>query len=444
MNSQQQYENISRAATNTANVIGGAFQRYHDRTAIDDILEQANSKGDEAAVDVAIGQILQRVSPERQPQAMQILQQKKAVIAQKKERALQEEQAKALGLPVAAAGAHQTVQAQYLKNKVEQDKITAANQRYQDIVGDSPFKQPNGPAGAEFNAQPQQTQVQPPLLPGMKGNQPQGQSGKGIASLSDDQLIALSGVPGYSEPAKQELKRRQEDRKLSQKEKEIKIKRNEDVSLDVVKNANKTAETLAQRRSALELSKNAIINKDLSFWTGDNLAELTGIEGFRSTEGAIFKTAGKEYFLGSIGRAGIRPNQWVEQQIADMLTKIGRSTEANLSVTRALENELDLDQAKVDITNRLANDLEEKLGYIPRDLGARVQKELSSYAEDKQKELYNDLRAIKSIGEKKIMSFGKVKEGTPVSKTVAKALLIKNKNDPKKAADEAKQLGYTF
>ena len=92
----------------------------------------------------------------------------------------------------------------------------------------------------------------------------------------------------------------------------------------------------------------------------------------------------------------------------------------------------------------MANELEDKLGYVPRDLGERVQKELSAFAEDKQKELYNDLRAYAGIGEKKILSFGKVKEGTPVSKTVAKALLIKNKNDPKKAAQEAKELGYAF
>lgn len=361
---------------------------------------------------------------------------------------------------LSALAPHPEIAKQYLGQFNEQQKMQQQKQQQQQAL----------------RAIEQQRGLQPGALSGLEGQEnvaaaitkpqsaPGGLTGQSVPpeismkandilksnpTANSDQLklkMDEAGIPPIYSNGYVENRRRQDESKASLNEKKEldKIKRHNDLSSEVISNVNKLAESIPQRKSALELSKNAILNKDLSFWTKDNLAEITGVEGLRSPEGAIFKTAGKEYFLGSIQRAGARPNQWVEQQISDMLTKVGRSTEANLSVTRALENELDLDTARVEITNRLANELEDKLGYVPRDLGERVQKELSAFAEDKQKELYNDLRAYAGIGEKKILSFGKVKEGTPVSKTVAKALLIKNKNDPKKAAQEAKELGYAF
>ena len=225
---------------------------------------------------------------------------------------------------------------------------------------------------------------------------------------------------------------------------EGKIKRHTDISQKVLENADVIAEKLPVKKASLDLMKNAIANKDLSFWSPDNLAEMSGLEGFRSPEGAIFKTAGKEFFLGNISRAGARPNQWIEQQIAEMMPKMGRSTAANLSVSRALENEIDLDQERVILTERISNELEDKLGYVPRNIGSKLNKELQSYAERKQSELYNDLRAIKSIEDKSIQKFMKVLEGTPISKYVAKVLLNQYNNDPKKASEEAKKLGYSF
>ena len=77
------------------------------------------------------------------------------------------------------------------------------------------------------------------------------------------------------------------------------------------------------------MMNDAIASKNLGFWSSDNLAEITGVEAFRSPEGAIFKTASKEYFLGNISRAGARPNQWIEQQISDMMAKIGNLQKMN-------------------------------------------------------------------------------------------------------------------
>jgi len=92
--------------------------------------------------------------------------------------------------------------------------------------------------------------------------------------------------------------------------------------------------------------------------------------------------------------------------------------------------------------------LEAKLGYVPRNIGQLRDEKFKEYAEDKQKELNNDLRAIKSIEDKSKQSFIKVKSGTPISKVVAKAILDQfDKKDPnraQKAAKEAEKLGYIF
>ena len=150
---------------------------------------------------------------------------------------------------------------------------------------------------------------------------------------------------------------------------------------------------------------------------------------------------GKEYFLGNIQRAGARPNQWIEQQISDMLPKIGRSTEANLSVKRALENELALDNERIKVTSEIADEIASGDGDF-RKLGTKVEERLSKFAEEKQELLYNDLRAIKSIEQEEPEKFHKVTPGSYVSDYVIQALLITFNNDWPKAKEEAKKLGY--
>jgi hypothetical protein len=72
--------------------VSGAFRGARDRSAIDEILEQANSSGDPQAVNDAMGQILHRVSPERQQQAMQVLQMKQQQLAQQRQAKAYQEQ----------------------------------------------------------------------------------------------------------------------------------------------------------------------------------------------------------------------------------------------------------------------------------------------------------------------------------------------------------------
>lgn len=192
------------------------------------------------------------------------------------------------------------------------------------------------------------------------------------------------------------------EQKVAQREREQQAKKEADIAskhFDIAKptliaNAER-AEILPQKESALKSMMDAIESRNLGFFTRDNLAELTGIEGLRSPEGAVFKTAGKEFFLGSLKRAGARPNQWIEQQISDMLTKVGRSTEANLSVSEALKTELDVEKKQIELTNQIADQMEKERGYVGRELSSEVMKRLTPYAMERQKELKANLEEIK-------------------------------------------------
>lgn len=403
-----------------------AFREKKDENAIERILADSMNSEDPKVLQNNIGRILSQVSPERQGQALQYLQGMHSNILKKQDQQQQFQRERQAGL---VPGINPTVQSQLLKDKAKDSRLSQYG------LGGNSQSKPNFPL---------QNISQP--------NNELNPTNQNIASesvfkrLSDDQLIIASGAPDreVSEPAKAELSQRQEERKLKQEKEKGKIKSHTDISQEIIKEAEKEAQTLIPAESALNLMQSAIANKDLSFWSPDNLAELTGIEAFRSPEGALFKTAGKEFFLGSLNRAGARPNQFIERQISEMLPKIGRSTASNLGIARAFQNEIDLKKEKIRLTRDLADDLEKRLGYVPRNIGQLRDEALKVYAETKQKELNNDLRALKAIEEKSVQPFMKVETGTPVSKVVAEALLRQFNGNVKKAEDEAKKLGYSF
>lgn len=388
--------------------ISGAFSEAKDNNAIESILRRASRSNDPNIFNDSIAEIITRVKPERAQNAINALQaRQEAMNYQNQLNSIH---------PGLGGG-------RFNGSGAAGNPVIPANLQVNESVDIS--ERGNVPSSTMPNANAPQKPVT-------------------LQDLTDDQLIQLSGVKGWSEQSKQELKRRQSDRDLQHKRDEAKIKSHTDLSQKVLEQADKIAENIPQKRSSLNLMKEAIANKDFSFFSKDKLADITGIDSLRSEDAAVFKAAGKEYLLGNIARAGARPNQWIEQQIQEMLPKIGNTPEANLSIARALENELDLDQERVRVTERLASELEQKLGYVPRDLGKRVNDEITQYAERKQNELFNDLRAIKAIADKKGQKFMKVHPGTAISRYVAQALLKQNGNDPKKAEEEAKRLGYSF
>lgn len=72
--------NIFETSRGIGNNIARGTQQAQDRTAIDDILQQASQTGNPQDIDLAINQILSRVSPERQQMAIGVLANKKQEI----------------------------------------------------------------------------------------------------------------------------------------------------------------------------------------------------------------------------------------------------------------------------------------------------------------------------------------------------------------------------
>lgn len=416
---------IGRAVGNN---FSNASTKIKDNSAIESILSDAMNSGDPKVIQSSIGKILSQVSPERQGLAVQYLQNTYNALQQKQQQAQKRSDEENAGL---IPGIDPKVQAQFVKDKAKQDRISQYG-----LGGD---------VASNGQADPS---TPPPNVPNpIPGSTPVSQPKESVFKrLSKDQLIKLTGHPDreIAEPAKAQLDAIKNEEKIGQGQRDALFKSDLSRADKFMDETDAIASTIPRKESALSLMNDAIANRNLSYFSPDNLAEVTGIEGFRSPEGAIFKTAGKEYFLGNIARAGARPNQWIEQQIQDMMTKIGRSTEANLSVNRALENELDLDKERVRLTDEVSDKLRSEGNLSQGKLGSMVNRQLSQYAEKKQIELFNDLRAIKSIAEKEPQKFRKVESGTEVSTVVAQALLRQFNNDPEKAAEEAKKLGYTF
>lgn len=156
------------------------------------------------------------------------------------------------------------------------------------------------------------------------------------------------------------------------------------------------------KESALDYMEDALSSGKLGAASLDALAELTGIEALRSPEGARFKTASKEFFLGNLSRVGAKGlNQMMERVVMEMSPLIGRKTEANLSVLEVLKAENDVARREAELIPEIAHSYREKHGQYPEDLSSRVDKELRPYAQQRQKEALSKIEKIQAQFEPK-------------------------------------------
>jgi len=196
---------------------------------------------------------------------------------------------------------------------------------------------------------------------------------------------------------------------------------------------------------AVELMADAIEQGNLEFFSKDNFANFLGRygEGLRSPEGALLLNATKEFLLSNIQRAGSRPNQWIEQQISQMLTKIGRSDEANLSVVEALRHETEVEKLYQQETDRIADYYRTELGYVPDNIGALVDQAVEPLAKESQDRLAYRLREIKEqAGDLTELMKKKVPRGTPL--TFEMMTVFADQYGIQEGQKRAKQLGYTI
>lgn len=229
-------------------------------------------------------------------------------------------------------------------------------------------------------------------------------------------------------------KGKEKEEELKAKEKKAKADRAWQRVKPIFARADERDELASQKSSALSTMEDAVSEGNIGFFSYDNLANLTGIEGLRRGKGAAFTAASKEYFLGSLKRAGARPNQWIEQQILKMLPMIGRSREANLSVLEMLKTDLAVEEEQSNILNRLAEEDEANFGYIKGDVGRRTQKELKKFADTEQRKLEIKLRSIQSNA--------KTQERITETEIIMTDLQGRRKAIDKKDVKKAREAGY--
>lgn len=247
-------------------------------------------------------------------------------------------------------------------------------------------------------------------------------------------------VPTFWSNSYVENRRRQDESKSAEEREARKL--GQERAYNTIKEADELALALPQQQQAVNLMNHALSTGDLSFFTTNNLADWTGLDFLRDPAGALFKTGGKEFLLGDLSRIKGRPNQYIEQQVMDSLGKIGQSQAANMIVTRAKQNELDLKQERINVTNKIANEWQKKTGRLPWNMSQLVNEELNTYAIAKEKEMFNEFKAINAIQEGKKEKMEPVEPGTIPSKLILQAIRNKYPNDKDAARKELQELGY--
>lgn len=347
----------------------------------------------------------------------------------------QRRQARALeevGLPAGLAALDPTVLREFAKSKAQEQAI-------QSLFG---TPAPLSIGEASLGAPPSVSKAA--LLPGEEevGIEEVQEAAPGVPlgaarlkEMSTAELQILQGFPAFKDIAKSELDMREKTADVTEKRQIARAKREFQRALPVFKRADDRAETISAKSNSLSLMESAIREGNVGFFSPDNLAELTGIEGFRTAKGALFISAGKEFFLGSLKRAGARPNQWIEQQIQKMLPKIGRSTLANLSVVEALKSEMEVERKGQDLLSDFSDEDDKKYGYIKGNIGQRVRKALKSFADKEQTVLQEKLKDLqRSYSSKK-----STPQGILMIDPAGKLRRV-----PKEDVKKAKEAGYNL
>lgn len=259
----------------------------------------------------------------------------------------------------------------------------------------------------------------------------------------------LQSTPPKLRP--QLLKARQEAQKLSTSKEKLEYQKSKDLEAKETKLSDPYLKTIEEKRastrdqeSSLNLAETALRDRDNSTIFYQFVADKLGFDPLLDENSSLLRTSSKEFILGSLRRAGSRPNMWIEQQIGNMFPTIGKTKQANMSVIEALKFDNKINQKEVEISDRLSDKYKQTLGYIPSSISKDVDKELRPYVEKQRDKLGTRLQEIKEMKKSpdQLKSLKHVAEGTPLTRSRGLAILETAGGDVNKALNIAKKLGY--
>ncbi len=202
--------------------------------------------------------------------------------------------------------------------------------------------------------------------------------------------------------------------------------------------------SLPKKENALHFARDAVESGEADYFSLNKLADITGIDLFRTAKGAQLNTAAKENLLSNMGRVSARAqNVWFEQRLNSQFPKIGQSKEANLTVQEMLEGEIDLEKAYLNEFDRIAETDQKEYGFVRKDASKRA-REASKF---KEKEIFQRTNyRLKQIEEQEkspttlAHKVGKnVIKGTPLTAKMAK---LYRKKFGDNAVNVAEKNGY--
>jgi hypothetical protein len=197
------------------------------------------------------------------------------------------------------------------------------------------------------------------------------------------QLAAVADIEG---------ERRAETGKPQEKQLNIDIERGN----EILKANSAKRQELFLRRADQEMVDDALASGktgglDMNFW-----AEVTGVNAFRTAEGAQLKSAGKNYFLRSLSQVGARPNQFLEKTLESAMVNVTNPVEANRVISAANRFALDTEEKRVELIEQYSEEERAKKGYVTPQIEDRATKALKPYVMQRQKELIGEVKDIKA------------------------------------------------
>lgn len=433
-----------QAGLNFGNNVGRAFTNIQDKTALDEILENAASSNDPNQITDTMTQLLGRIKdPQKRQEAVKILEFKyKGAVERQKQQKETEVKQKERQAKI-DSGYDPDLPTPLAKEKYKSEQKAG---RLATVFGDQAGQQVPGEMSQQETIEPsQQPQVS------QKSQNP-------FANMTKDRLIPLTGSQDIEirEGAKQQLKEIENQEKIELDKK--KIKRTDfqkdreyhtQFSKPIVEQSAKTLQIIPARKGLVNQWRRDISSGKTS-GLGQYLVDRSGLEFWRNPESSRAKTAAKEYFIEGLSSLspGTRPNQFIEQQLSSALPTIGRDKESGLTVLEMQDFLDDLKEQYARNVVDIAEEDNEKYGYERKDIGIRAQKKLDQYADQRQKELATRIRTIhedqlddKQLS-KELFLEGGVPQGTPLTQRVRSILMIKNNEDADAAMREAIRLGY--
>jgi len=291
------------------------------------------------------------------------------------------------------------------------------------------------PSQGDQMGMPQQQMQQPEMI---QQQQAPRSFQNSVRDLSDEEVDVLSSIKGPLG-------------KLAETERgnRAKVKEKQQSSIEAInKKREGERERIRSSRSSLTRGLQAVQSGDVGGFDINYLASLLGPAGepLKTASGAQLDSTMKNLLIDSISDVTGRPNQWIEQQVKGATPSVGKTKEANETIFNTYLTDLDIEERKLDIEDKLMQDFTSRGRPIPSNFENLVSKELKPYAELQEDKLAYKLREIqeREKGPRFLKSYEKVPQGTPLTRERGMAFLKIAGGDKARAAALAKKAGYTI